>query len=270
MTDAYSYFPCLTCENSTMPRQYHFVTVSKPAGSTSLTERRLIHSYATQQAYGKRRRLRMQEYQQEISKVRLGRDPSVLMADFMGPLPLNFVWANDYLVGLGRPYSSQEHFLVDHCKSIDCSSRCLRHSHCQRDLIKHCLAICIVTSNRVIDVRVVEPLAAMTCNPFNRSREHQIDLNREWLHLALTDKDLLDVAILLSACRSVLSGRPEDSTMIQLTMRYKQSGLQTLRQAIDGISLTTVDVAKAFALAIDEVRSWKLISFPVRLPKPND
>lgn len=95
---------------------------------------------------------------------------------------------------------------------------------------------------------------AMNCNPFNRSREQQIDLNREWLHLAVTDKDLLDVGILLSACRSVLSRRPGDAALVQLTIRYKQSGLRTLRQAIDGTLLSITDVAKAFALAVDEVR----------------
>lgn len=72
----------------------------------------------------------------------------------------------------------------------------------------------------------------------------------------MTNNDLLDVAVLLSACRSILRSRPGDPILIQMGLRYRQRGLQSLREEIRSISSSpsTLTVAKALALTFDEVR----------------
>ena len=91
---------------------------------------------------------------------------------------------------------------------------------------------------------------------FETPGDHRQRILRDWVGLAMTDNDLLDVAVLLSACRSVLRSRPGDPILIQTGLLYKQRGLQSLRQEIRSISssLGILTVAKALALTIDEVR----------------
>jgi len=79
---------------------------------------------------------------------------------------------------------------------------------------------------------------------------------REWVGLAITDDALMSAAVLLSTCRYILRDRPDDPIFIRMALQYKQICLRTLRREVDGISspVTVMTVAKALALAIDDVR----------------
>lgn len=81
---------------------------------------------------------------------------------------------------------------------------------------------------------------------------------REWVGLAITDDALMTAAVLLSTCRYILRERPNDPTFSRMALQYKQICLRTLRQEVDNISstVTVMTVAKALALAVDDVRPF--------------
>ncbi|KPM41006.1 hypothetical protein AK830_g5537 [Neonectria ditissima] len=203
-----------------MPRQFQFVTVSNPTGPVPSESRKLAHSHATRQAHAKERRLRTQRYQMQVMQVRAGKNMEILEPDSLNPLLRMPNHGGDPFSTLVRPLSSQENFLLDHY------------------------------------VRIVVPFSAAHCGLFDYPGDHQSHILRDWVGLAITNNDLLDAAVLLSACRNILSVRPGDPALMQMALQYKQRCLKTLRQAVGRVSspISIVTVATALALAFDEVR----------------
>ncbi|KAJ3460928.1 hypothetical protein MRS44_011795 [Fusarium solani] len=116
--------------------------------------------------------------------------------------------------------SSQEHFLLDHY------------------------------------IRIVVPYSAVHCGLFDYPGDHGPDdhtreILQDWVGLAMTDKDLLNTALLLRACRSILRSKPGDPVMTQMALQYRHRGLQSLRQALLK-PVGSLTVAMAFALVFDE------------------
>lgn len=95
------------------------------------------------------------------------------------------------------------------------------------------------------------------CGLFDRPEDSETLLLRDWVGLAVTDSVLMIAAILLSTCRYILQVQPDNIIFVQLALQYKQICLQALRQEITKTSapIGIVTVAKALALAVDEVRS---------------
>ncbi|KAF5013415.1 hypothetical protein FDECE_603 [Fusarium decemcellulare] len=201
-----------------MPRQFQFVAVSNPTGPVPSESRKLSHSHATREAHARERRLRVQRYQREVAQFR----PKVDLSVFETLQPLirepNSEW--DPFSAIARPLSHQEYFLLDHY------------------------------------IRVVVPHSAMHCALFDYPGDHLGQIMQDWVGLAITDKDLLDAAILLSACRDIVRSKPDDLILTQMALHYKQRGLETLRHALGGVSsrVSVLTIARALALAFDEVR----------------
>lgn len=116
-------------------------------------------------------------------------------------------------------------------------------------------------SNLSAGVRIVLPYSITHCGMSDYPGDHLTRLLRDWVGLALTDKDLLDAAVLLAACRSVLRTKPGDQHLTHMALQYRQRSLQTLRQAVGVLSSTVhiLNIAQAIALTIDEVRPLKYI-----------
>jgi hypothetical protein len=100
------------------------------------------------------------------------------------------------------------------------------------------------------------PYCVTNCFLFDKPGDHQGQVLREWVGLAITDQDLLDAGILLSACRSILRSRPDDPKFTQMALHYRQRGLQALRHAISDVTspISILTIATALALVFDEVR----------------
>jgi antitoxin component HigA of HigAB toxin-antitoxin module len=79
---------------------------------------------------------------------------------------------------------------------------------------------------------------------------------QEWAGLAITDDTFMTVSILLSTCRYILMERPGDPFFTRMALQYKQVCLHSLRSEIGSKPsyVNVMSVAKALALAIDEVR----------------
>lgn len=101
------------------------------------------------------------------------------------------------------------------------------------------------------------PQSVAHCKLFDYPHDHKEQILQEWVGLAITNKNLLDSAVLLTACRSVLHSKPDDRKLTQLALRYKQRGLEWLRQAVAAAapSINVVTIAMSFAMAFDEVSS---------------
>lgn len=108
----------------------------------------------------------------------------------------------------------------------------------------------------IIDIKVVMPCSIGHCDLFSRSEDHQSQLLQEWVGLAIADGIFMTVAILLSTCRYVLHDCPGDPFFMRMALRYKQICLHSLRLEIENkpSCVNAMSVAKALALAIDEVR----------------
>lgn len=89
--------------------------------------------------------------------------------------------------------------------------------------------------------------------------DHVGHVMRDWVGLAITDSDFLCSIILLGACRHIVSNNP-NSGLMQAALQYKYNGLKALRHAVSGTSptLSAVTIAKACAMALDEVSSVSL------------
>lgn len=111
-------------------------------------------------------------------------------------------------------------------------------------------------SNPVPDIQVVMPYSIGHCGLFDIPGDHQSQMLREWVGLAITDDALMVAAILLSTCRYILYRRPDDPVFRRMALQYKQICLHTLRLEIGSKSshVNATTVAKALALAVDEVR----------------
>lgn len=100
------------------------------------------------------------------------------------------------------------------------------------------------------------------CNLFDQHGDHRKQLLQEWISLAVADDTFMAVAILLSTCRFILLSRPGDLSITRMALQYKQISLRALRLEIERrpSHVNVMSVAKALALAIDEVRilsTWR-------------
>lgn len=101
------------------------------------------------------------------------------------------------------------------------------------------------------------PFTIGHCGLFDRPGDHKTQLLREWVGLAIADDTLMAAAILLSTCRYLLRLQPHNLMVAQLALEYKQTSLRAIRQDMTSASgpVTAMTVAKALALALDEVMS---------------
>jgi hypothetical protein len=126
----------------------------------------------------------------------------------------------------------------------------------------------------VADVHVIVPLTTGHCSLFDYPGDHKTQLLREWVGLAVADDTLMVAAVLLSTCRYILQfQQPDNLVFARLALQYKQICLQTLRQDVVNMDIdncsaapvSTMTVAKALALALDEViimaPFWKLLTW---------
>jgi hypothetical protein len=98
------------------------------------------------------------------------------------------------------------------------------------------------------------PETVKQCRLFEYIPGHEAQVMRDWVGLALTDRDLLCTCVLLSACRHILRSNPNLS-LAQTVLQYKQRGLRSLRNAISGAlpTVSPLTIAHACAMALDEV-----------------
>ena len=113
-----------------------------------------------------------------------------------------------------------------------------------------------VVFNSIADIQVVVPFSIGHCGLFDYPGDHQAQMLREWVGLAITDDALMAASVLLSTCRFILLDRPDHPIFTRMVLEYKWTCLRTLREEISSKSnpIKTTTVAKALALAIDEVR----------------
>ncbi|KAF5974843.1 hypothetical protein FCOIX_8034 [Fusarium coicis] len=190
-----------------MPRDFQFVTVSKPSEPIPQNLRSLTHSHVVRQRHAKERRLRMQKHQEDMAR----NAERTSLSRVLG-------YSCDPFAALPKQLLSHETFLLDHY------------------------------------IRVVVPYNVKTCRLFDQMNDHVGHVMRDWVGLAITDSDLLCSIILLGACRHIVSNNP-NSGLMQAALQYKYNGLKALRHAVSGASptLSTVTIAKACAMALDEV-----------------
>ena len=100
------------------------------------------------------------------------------------------------------------------------------------------------------------PFSIGHCGLFDYPGDHQAQMLREWVGLAITDDALMAAGVLLSTCRYILLDRPNHPIFTCMALQYKRMCLRTLRREISSKSspIKATTVAKALALAIDEVR----------------
>ncbi|KAI8716136.1 Epimerase domain-containing protein [Fusarium sp. LHS14.1] len=200
-----------------MPRQFQFVAVSNPTGPVPSESRKLSHAHVTREAHAKERRLRVQRYRKETMQS-----------------------LTERLAGDETPSLLVE--IPECCKSLF-SASALSLSPQERFLLDHY-------------IRIVVPYSAVHCGLFDYPGDHGPDdhtreILKDWVGLAMTDKDLLDTALLLKACRSILRSKPGDPAMTQMALQYRQRGLQSLQQALTK-PVSIITVTMAFALVFDE------------------
>ncbi|KAI1302209.1 hypothetical protein F5Y03DRAFT_362042 [Xylaria venustula] len=202
-----------------MVRQFQFVTVSNPTEAPSSESKKLAYSHAFRQAHAKRRRLQTEKYRKEVAKVPENKVFSTSEEAVSSPLSQVLTGNKDPFSSLARPLSSVEYFLLNHY------------------------------------VHVIVPCTIGHCGIFDYPGDHKTQLLREWVGLAITDDAFMIAAILLSTCRYILRGQPGNLIFVQLALQYKQVCIETLRQEISNtsVSVNTMTVAKAIALALDEV-----------------
>lgn len=102
-------------------------------------------------------------------------------------------------------------------------------------------------------MRIIVPHSAVHCGLFDYKGDHLQRILRDWVGLAITNKDFLETGVLLSACQNLLRSNPGDLVLTRMALQYKQRGLQTLRQALSE-PVRILTVALALSLALDEVR----------------
>ena len=112
--------------NLIMPRNFEFVTVSKPTEPASSEIRRLAHSHAIRQVHAKKRRLRTQRYQGELDHATPLSLEKLKVPELQVLSPLRLMPGNskDPFSSLARPLSSEEYFLLNHCRFISGHACC--------------------------------------------------------------------------------------------------------------------------------------------------
>ncbi|KAK0619567.1 hypothetical protein B0T14DRAFT_603342 [Immersiella caudata] len=198
-----------------------FVNVLNPSEGPSSETKSLAYSHAFRQAHAQRRRQRTEKYRKTIE--RTSPQPTWVPPAEVIPSPLGQALSSnrDPFSSLPRPLSSVEYFLLHHY------------------------------------VRIIVPVTLSHCRLFDRPGDHEAQLLREWLGLAVTDDILMAAAVLLSTCRFILRFQPGNSVFVQLALQYKHVSLQTLRRDMlvsgtSGAPVGVMTVARALALALDE------------------
>jgi hypothetical protein len=98
-----------------MPRQIQFI-VSSGSAELDARARQLSRAHAARQTHATKRRLRLQEYEEE--RGRSQQKPDVeLVPRVPGPLDWVLGCGRDPFVSFARSLTDQEHFLLDHCTS---------------------------------------------------------------------------------------------------------------------------------------------------------
>lgn len=130
-----------------------------------------------------------------------------------------------------------------------CSTQC-------PDLIP--LVLCADTAT---DIKVVMPFSIGHCKLFNGPGDHRAQMLQEWVGLAITDDAFMAAGILLSTCRYILARHPNRLVFTTMLLQYKSTCIEALRHEVsDNLSqIKVTTVAKALALAIDEVRLLSLL-----------
>ncbi|CAH0035307.1 unnamed protein product [Clonostachys rhizophaga] len=208
-----------------MARQFQFVSASTPTERVASKSRKSNHSHVMRHVHARKRRLRTQRYQDQLTNADMEVDRTTSQIGFSSPSIPRFATSGDPFSSLARPLSSEEYFLLDHY------------------------------------IQVVMPYSIGHCGLFDYDGDHQSQMLREWVGLAVNDDIFMTVAILLSTCRYVLHDRPSDPTYMRMVLCYKQICLRSLRLEIEStpICVNAMSVAKALALAIDEVNSGEQI-----------
>lgn len=118
-----------------------------------------------------------------------------------------------------------------------------------------------VCLTRTVDIQVVLPYSIGHCRLFDFAGDHQNQMLLEWVGLAVNDDIFMTVAILLSTCRYILHARPGDPFFTRMVLCYQQISLRSLRLEIESTPtcINAMSVAKALALAIDEVRLLNIV-----------
>ena len=112
-----------------------------------------------------------------------------------------------------------------------------------------------MSSYKAIDIHVIVPQIVKRCGLFQNLEDHECQILRDWIGLAITDWDLLSSVIFLGTYRHMLRGDPHDPNLARMVLQYKQQGLQSLRHAVSGVKpvVNALTISKAVALALDEV-----------------
>ncbi|KAL5335543.1 hypothetical protein BJX70DRAFT_401447 [Aspergillus crustosus] len=204
-----------------MTRQFQFVAVSNPTEAPSSEAKKVAYSHAFRQAHAHRRRKQTEKYRKETASAPINKVFSASEEAPVSPLgPSQALNSNkDLFSSFARPLSSVEYFLLDHY------------------------------------VHVIIPLTTGHCNLFDYPGDHQTQLLREWVGLAVADDTLMVAAVLLSTCRYILQAQPDNILFVRLALQYKQICLRALRQEVNCRSapVNNMTIAKALALALDEV-----------------
>ncbi|KAL2849805.1 hypothetical protein BJX68DRAFT_237816, partial [Aspergillus pseudodeflectus] len=210
-----------------MPPRFQFVTVSNPTEAPSSESKKVAYSHAFRQAHAQRRRRQREEYTRDTHRsVPANKVPTAFEEAISSPLSQAFNSNKDLFSSLARPLSSVEYCLLNHY------------------------------------VHVIVPLTTGHCSLFDYPGDHKTQLLREWVGLAVADDTLMVAAVLLSTCRYILQfQQPDNLVFARLALQYKQICLHTLRQEVVNMSIdncsaapvSTMTVAKALALALDEV-----------------
>ena len=249
-----------------MARRFQFVSASKPTEHVSSESRKLNHSHVMRHVHAKKRRLRTQRYQDELINVGMEQDLMTSETVLSSPPVQRFADSRDPFSSLARPLSSEEYFLLDHCMCIDALPDypglispflVWADSPISPNLPNHMTYP--LRSNMpdlIVDIQVVVPYTIGHCDLFDGDGDHRKQMLREWVGLAVTDDTFMTVAILLSTCRYMLLYQPGEPLFTRMALRYKQICLHSLRLEIESkpSSVNVMSVAKALALAVDEVR----------------
>ncbi|EPE26569.1 hypothetical protein GLAREA_02482 [Glarea lozoyensis ATCC 20868] len=207
-----------------MARQFQFVTVPDPLKPASFGARKSNQSHVMRQAHAKKRRLQIQKYQNEPLVGAVKQGPTIYDAVLWSPLSQGMTNGKDPFSSMARPLMSEEYFLLDHY------------------------------------IKVVVPFSIGHCSLFDYPGDHQAQMLRDWVGLAIADDTLMVVAVLLSSCRYILQDQPDHPVFTRMALQYKQICLRTLLYQIraESSSINAMTVAKVVALAIDEVQSGEL------------
>jgi hypothetical protein len=240
-----------------MARRLKFIVVSNPSEHGSSESRESIQSHIMRQVHADKRRLRMQEHQRETRQDLALQDLDLLRSYVSGPLSSITAGLTDPFSATARPLSSGEYFLLHHCTCLDKWNHLIRPgSEIESALMQEKLKRQFSESNALADIQFVVPAQIGHCALFEHPGDHKATIMREWVSLAITDDALMAAAVFLSTCRWILLQRPGHAVVTRLALQYKSTCLRSLRLDVGGRASVVKQstVAKAIALAIDEVR----------------